>query len=197
MVEAALYEFQPSFVIGFHGCSEKTGEKVLSSSGGHLKQSEKEYDWLGPGVYFWEGNYARALEWANERYQDGKLDSKPFVIGAIIDLGRCLDLFDRSAMNQVKKAHGHLNKILKQAGVELPKNVGNTPDKAGRKLDCAVIKTLHSLREDDGKPKYDSIRGPFLEGKSIYRGAGFRSHSHIQLCIRSESSIKGYFRPIV
>lgn len=42
------------------------------------------------------------------------------------------------------------------------------------------------------------LRGP--EGDAVnhgINGRGFRSHNHIQLCIRSESSIKGYFRPIL
>ena len=78
----------------------------------------------------------------------------------------------------------------------MPVNVGNTPDKAGRKLDCLVLNYLHEYRKERSEEEYDSVRGPFLEGTHLYPNAGFRSENHIQLCIRSTDCIKGYFRPI-
>ena len=58
------------------------------------------------------------------------------------------------------------------------------------------MNALHIFRNESKQPEYDSVRGPFLEGEPIYEGAGFRSHSHIQICVRKEACIKGYFRPI-
>lgn len=191
----SLYEYQPSFILGFHGCDEAVGEQILSSAGAHLKASEKEFDWLGSGIYFWEGSIARAWEWARGRHTDGKIN-KPFVLGAVIDLRHCLDLFDRAAAEQVRLAHDALAGAMQDIGSAMPKNVGKTPDKAGRRLDCAVLNTLHTLRERDGHAAFDSVRGPFLEGEPIYEGAGFRSHTHIQICVRNLACIKGYFRPI-
>jgi len=50
----------PAFVLGFHGCDEKTGEAILD---GHkiVEVSEKDHHWLGAGAYFWENDPARAL----------------------------------------------------------------------------------------------------------------------------------------
>lgn len=59
-----------------------------------------------------------------------------------------------------------------------------------------ALNALHKWRKDTDKPGYDSVRGPFLEGEPIYDGAGFRSHSHIQICVCNDACIKGYFRPI-
>lgn len=191
----SLYEYQPSFILGFHGCDEAVGEKVLSKAGEHLKASEKEFDWLGHGIYFWEGSIARAWEWAKQRQAEGKINT-PFVLGAVIDLGHCLDLFDRAAADQVRLAHGALAAAMSSIEKDMPRNVGKTPDKAGRALDCAVLNMLHTLRQQGGHPAFDSVRGPFLEGEPIYEGAGFRSHTHIQICVRSPACIKGYFRPI-
>lgn len=192
-----LYEYQPSFILGFHGCDKKTADAILcSEKPGHLKHSEKDYDWLGSGIYFWEGNYSRALEWAHNRKLEGKIQT-PAVIGAVIDLRKCLDLFDLGAMQQLAQAHLTLKSTYRATGKKLPKNVGPTPDKGGRKLDCLVIKTLHQMREDQNQTPYDSVRGPFLEGKRIYPTSGFRSHTHIQICVRDEACIKGYFRPLV
>lgn len=194
-MDGSVYEYQPSFILGFHGCRRSVGEAILSGAEPHLKPSEKKWDWLGHGIYFWEGNLARAWEWAHDRQAEGKID-EPFVIGAIIDLRHCLDLFDREAMRQVVMTHQTVHDVFEQAGRELPKNFGKTPDKAGRQLDCLVMNALHAIREGTKKSEYDSVRGPFLEGDPIYEGAGFRSHSHIQICVRKPHCIKGYFRPI-
>ena len=189
------YEYQPSFILGFHGCDAAVGEDLLAGKTKHLKPSTKVFDWLGHGIYFWDGNPARAQEWAEHRHQEGKIKT-PFVVGAIIDLRRCLDLFDKDGLLQVRTAYAELTKTLKLAGADLPGNVGNTPDKAGRKLDCAVLNYLHEYRKERGQDQYDSVRGPFLEGDHLYPNAGFRSENHIQLCIRNTGCIKGYFRPI-
>ena len=52
-----------SFVLGYHGCDRKVGEAVLAGKK-ELKQSKNEHDWLGHGIYFWENNPQRALDWA-------------------------------------------------------------------------------------------------------------------------------------
>jgi len=189
------YEYQPSFILAFHGCDKKLGEKVLSGKESGLRWSEKEYDWLGHGIYFWEGNPARAFNWAVERQKAEKIKT-PFVLGAILDLKHCLDLFDSGGLQQVSDAFSTLEQAFKASGQPLLKNVGSTPDKAGRQLDCAVINALHKYRERENLLPYDSVRGPFLEGPELYEGAGFRRENHIQICVRSQLCIKGYFRPI-
>ena len=194
---APLYEYQPSFILGFHGCDKSTADAVLhSDKTTHLNHSEKVYDWLGSGIYFWEGSYTRALQWALQKQQEGKIQT-PAVIGAVIDLQHCLDFFDSGAAQQLKQAHIAYKASSKNSGRKLLRNVGDTPDKGGRLLDCAVINTLHAMRSDQGHKPYDSVRGPFLEGKRIYPTSGFRTHTHIQICVRDTACIKGYFRPLV
>ncbi|HMN20592.1 MAG TPA: hypothetical protein PKA16_04275 [Ottowia sp.] len=198
---ARTYEFQPSFILGFHGCEKLVAEDILSGAEPHLLPSEKKYDWLGKGIYFWEGSYARAMEWARAKHRDGVI-ATPAVIGAVIDLRHCLDLFDSGSMAEVKRAHALLSKILDSADLKMPRNVGKTPDKAGRELDCAVMNLLLSLRDAQAKQvkgleTFDSVRGPFLEGDPIYPDAGFRQQTHIQISVRNTACIKGYFRPLV
>ena len=82
-----------SFVLGYHGCDEEVGRRAIVE-GGRLIRSEKDYDWLGPGAYFWESDPVRALEWATLRVERGDYASA-FVIGAVIDLRNCLDLVAR------------------------------------------------------------------------------------------------------
>lgn len=72
-----MYTKLPHLILGFHGCSNKTCDKVLHKNES-LKPSTNSYDWLGNGIYFWENNYSRAIEWAKDHYTDYG------VIGAII-----------------------------------------------------------------------------------------------------------------
>jgi hypothetical protein len=188
-----LYEYQPAFVVGFHGCDAEIGEGVLSGRIKHLTYSREKWDWLGHGIYFWEGNPQRALEWAKQRQAQGKIDT-PFVIGAIIDLKHCLDLLDSSGLQQVKDAHRTLADGYAKIGKPLPKNTGR--DKAARMLDCLVMNSLHDYLQSSGQPEYDSVRAMFPEGDELYPDAGFKDKNHIQLCIRDKRCIKGYFRPI-
>ena len=75
-----MYEKLPNLVIGFHGCTKNTHEKVLTFHE-ELRGSDNSYDWLGNGIYFWENNLVRAWEWAKRRHGDDAA-----VIGAVIDL---------------------------------------------------------------------------------------------------------------
>ena len=60
---------QPGLILGYHGTNVETAEKVIHGKGmEHLWASEKEYDWLGQGVYFWENSQRRAEAWAIEKY---------------------------------------------------------------------------------------------------------------------------------
>ena len=193
----ANYEFPPAFVLGFHGCDAKVGEAVLRGETGHLLESANDYDWLGSGIYFWEGNPARARAFATERAEGGRNSqgniTTPFVLGAIINLRRCLDLADSSAIAQVQNAYRIQQRIADNSGNALPRN---SPDLKARFLDCLVFNSLHRLRQEEDLPPYDSVRGLFWEGHEIYPGAGVRQHNHIQICVRHTACILGYFRPL-
>lgn len=52
----------------------------------------------------------------------------------------------------------------------------------------------HKIMQDADKPEYDSVRAAFVEGEPLYENSGFFTKTHIQLCIREQSCIKGYFR---
>ena len=47
------------------------------------KISQKPYDWLGHGLYFWENNYDRALDWATQKKHRGGI-KEPAVVGAVL-----------------------------------------------------------------------------------------------------------------
>ncbi len=187
-----------SFILGYHGCSRDVGEKILAGDEA-LASSDREYDWLGPGVYFWEADPARAWEWADQRVASGSF-VEPFVIGAAIDLGNCLDLMARDSLEIVSFAYKALVDATNTVGDgrQLPVNKGRDQDKLARYLDCAVIRYLHQIIETQagklGLEPFDSVRGLFTEGEDLYAGSGFKKRTHIQLAVRTQASIKGYFR---
>ncbi|HEX8463827.1 MAG TPA: hypothetical protein VF627_04345 [Abditibacterium sp.] len=188
-----LYEFQPSFVLGFHGCDRSVGEAVLNGEIQHLKPSVNDYDWLGEGIYFWESNPARALQFAQERAAGGKNSqgeiSEPFVIGAVLNLRHCLSTTESSALFRLRSAYQTLVSASQQSGTVLPTNGQSLRQ---RRLDCAVFNLLPLLEEEP----IDSVRAAFWEGESLYPGAGLREADHIQICVRNSECILGYFRPI-
>ena len=53
----------PTWLLGYHGCDREVGEAVLAGQT-ELLVSENDWDWLGPGIYFWENSDRRALDWA-------------------------------------------------------------------------------------------------------------------------------------
>lgn len=164
-----------------------------------LTASENDYDWLGHGIYFWEHNAPRAYEFAcevrDQRHGRKRKLSRPAVVGAIIELGNCLNLLDSGSIQIVRDAYLDLVRLQVEAGERLPENSGG-PGKPLRRLDCAVMEMLHTTREDRGEPLLNTVRAAFIEGGAIYDGAGFHEKTHIQVCVRSLSSIKGYFRPL-
>ena len=127
--------------------------------------SYNDYDWLGPGVYFWESNPQRGMEFAREAsLRRGSKIAKPFVVGAIIELGSCLDLTTSSGIDQIRIAHQSSLALSKAGGWELPRN---SSDGLRRYLDCAVIRRLHGILDDNGMPPIDSVKGIFLEGAPL------------------------------
>ena len=187
-----MYGRLPNLVIGFHGCDESTFEKVLNQKQ-MLHSSTNSYDWLGNGMYFWEQNLERAWQWAKE----SKSVEKPAVLGAVIDLGYCLNLLDSHYLQILKNEYILLKQDIQIAGLPLPKNKGE--DKTGnamlRNLDCAVIEHLHTSRKEANYLPSDSVRGVFWEGDSIYPNTEIKEKNHIQICVRNPNCIKGFFAP--
>ena len=84
----------------------------------NLKASDNTYDWLGNGIYFWENSYQRAYDWAasNSKYKE------PAVLGAVIDLGYCLNLTDYHSAEVLKRGYEMLKIKYATLGEKLPHN---------------------------------------------------------------------------
>ena len=159
--------------------------------------SQNEFDWLGSGVYFWESNPARAFDWARHLKKAGRgvgaKIEQPYAVGAVIDLGYCLDLISATGIEFVKDAYADFKDYMDESGAQMPVNMG-TNDLLQRYLDCAVINHIHSINKRDKRKPFETVRGVFLEGKRIYDTSGFYEKTHIQICVRDLANIKGVFR---
>ena len=196
-MKETLYSKRSNLVIGFHGCDKSLVEKIIKGEE-ELTLSKNDYDWLGHGIYFWENNEVRALQYAKEMTLRKNTKVKdPAVLGAVIDLGYCMDLTDSFFLEELKEAYEVLKESCNLVGTSIPKNEsgGSSTDKLLRRLDCAVIQTAHRINDEIENQPYDSVKGVFWEGNPLYPEAGFSEKNHIQICVRNPNCIKGYFRP--
>jgi hypothetical protein len=126
--------------------------------------------------------HQRAYDWAQ---QWPRLQGKDFaVVGAILQLGNCLDLLDTDHTRRLSD----FAKAYLGSGRVLPPNTG-----AKRLGDCCLINSFCEELADDAP--IDTVRGLFQEGAPITEGSEILLQNHIQVVARRPSAIIGLFRP--
>ena len=193
-----MYKTRDNLIFGFHGCDETLCNNLVSGQITALNYSENSYDWLGKGMYFWENDPERALEWAEnlKKHSQNKNQKiiKPAVLGAVICLGNCLDFLEQENLRKLKNHYKQIKNDFAKNGIELPKNTGGN-DLYKRELDCLLINSLVAKQKEDcPESAYDSVRGVFFEGSELYPTSGFREKDHIQISIINPNCIKAFFK---
>lgn len=195
-------------ILGYHGCDRRVGERLLS--GEPFNPSARRHDWLGQGIYFWENDPLRALEWAEESKVRRKIKD-PFVVGAVIAMGKCLDLTTRDDLRLLAEAYHGFQGATQMLGLEMPENEpapseGDGGENLLRYLDCAVINHMHDELELESAEAqgvtdaptvtpFTTVRGLFVEGEAAYPGGGFYSKTHGQIAVCDPLAIRGVFIP--
>lgn len=189
-------------VVAHHGCDRKVRDALLGGTA-DLKPSNNPYDWLGPGIYFFEDDWKRALYFAQtaaenpERKYTAKPIEEPAVVGVILRVERWLDMATQEGIDEFLIAHRSLELVIQAKGRKMPINKPASDDDEEmllRNLDRAVFKLLHEGRLQQGLPSYQAVRGPFTQGKPVVDTSAIRRHTHIQLAVPQADCIVGYFR---
>jgi hypothetical protein len=178
-------------ILGYHGA--KAGEAADFARGvlvgdvqiEEWRPSENEFDWLGHGIYFWEHSPERARRWAAD---DG------VVIGAVIQLGRCLDLTDLRCTQLLTSSFPNLEEYYREREWALPENTGR--ELKSRKLDCTAINYLVDSTGDVTTEQFQTVRGAFEEGDAAFPGSMIKKETHIQIAVRDRQCVLGVFRPV-
>jgi hypothetical protein len=192
-----LSRLSPAFVLGYHGCDASIASGAITGKL-EIKPSANNFDWLGSGIYFWEADPERALQWAKDHVGNGVI-RKAAVVGAIIDLRNCLNLTTQEGAQLVSAAYKSYKSLRTFEGKPLPQNADpkgqSGTDMLLRRLDNAVIEHAHTIVKAMGREEFDTVRGMFREGEAIYPGAGFWERTHVQIAVHNTDCIIGYFKP--
>jgi hypothetical protein len=121
-----MYSSRANLVLGFHGCEGSERDRLISDAT-YIRSSNESFDWLGHGMYFWENNPRRAMLWAEQKKISGSI-SKPSVVGAVIQLGRCLDLLDTTSIDLLKESYRLFKNDSEKLDKPIPKNLNHPGD---------------------------------------------------------------------
>jgi hypothetical protein len=194
-----------SLLLGFHGCDITTRDKLLTGRLAGLSPSENMYDWLGPGVYFFENDAERARNFAQsacdnpDRLYTRRPIATPAVVGAVLCVSRSIDMTTQTGIKMWEHGYLQLVSMSEASGQPMPVN-GDAADGDDtvlvRKLDYAVFSALHKQIAQANRAKMHLVRGAFHQGNQLLgTSTGFRSLSHVQLAVTDPSCIVAWFLP--
>lgn len=188
-------------VIGYHGTGLSAALRIVNRVEG-FRWSERDYDWLGRGIYFWEYAPKQALNFAkirqrqfrekkNKSPEDERRANEPLaVVACMIRLGFCLDLTEPGNVQFLSEVFKGYRESMELSGDELPQN-----SRKYRRLDCAVFEYAYKVLEDaEPNSTVDTARGVFVpadRAKRIWAGSWISKDTHIQLCVRNRTSLLG------
>ncbi|QHI96680.1 hypothetical protein GT347_00935 [Xylophilus rhododendri] len=186
-------------VVAYHGCDRSTEDALVTGQLLALQPSDNPYDWLGPGVYFFQDDWRRALMFAQASADQPhrKFTQRPIhdpsVVGAVLKLTATLDVSTQDGIGAFRTAY----EALKLSGVRLKQNrksASQDTDVILRGLDRQVFKYLHQMYTDQGLPAPDAIRGAFPQGEAVAPTSAIFANSHVQIALLNPGCVLGYFR---
>lgn len=169
----------PQLIFGYHGCEREVAESVVLRKEKALRSSENRWDWLGKGAYYWEGAPKRAFDWAKKHCKN------PAVLGAVIDLGNCMNLLDIDSQTLLQSTY----QSLREKQDELSRNSRVCHD-----LDCDVINATCEYLAGRNCA-FDTVRGSFPEGDPVFPESKILTMTHVQICVRNPEAVVAYFLP--
>ena len=191
-------------IVAYHGCDANVRDDLVSGRLATLSPSRNRYDWLGEGIYFFEGDIDRALIFAcsshrhPEKMYTRRAIGTPAVVGATLCVKHCLDMTTQWGIRTYRNALHELTESLERAGVPPPTNEAvdaTDRDILLRNLDAAVFNFIRHAKFETGMEPVQAVRGAFHQGIELAPRSGFRQNSHIQIAVRDPSCVVGWFLP--
>jgi hypothetical protein len=189
-------------LVAYHGCDISVRDALVTGELRHLDFSRNRYDWLGPGVYFFESDMHRAKRFAEasrdnpEKMYTARPIVEAAVVGAVLSVHHCLDMTTQEGLLEFSQAYPLMIRSMTAGNVELPVNQPTGPDDTDvllRQLDNAVFKFIHDVRLDHGAADYQAVRGAFRQGEELAPNSGFHAQTHVQLALRDPACVLGWF----
>lgn len=202
-------------VLGFHGCDISTRDGFVRGEIEPLVSSNP-YDWLGDGLYFFEGDWSRALKLATSSHEHPALlltrrpIATPAVVGAVLEVDRWLDLTTQAGIADFTQAAQAVVDGSVRKGTPPPHNkpaFDGDQDLLHRAFDKAACDMVHTFRrllhqqalEDQvteeilASAPYQATRGAFEQGGLVSTGSSVCADTHIQIAVHDLTCIKGWF----
>lgn len=182
-----------SQVLAYHGTTRTAAASIMA--GNPIRQSTNGWDWLGPGIYFWQDAPEMAAAWAQKIHSGQEVS----VLEVEISLDRCFDLLDvkQAALDLLKEAWEDVRRTCESSGTPVPRQVpfevnnGRCVRPAGwgnNRADCEMFRSLIAATRFLPSP-FRSIRSAFLEGEGIHASSFVFDMAHVQLCVLDQSAI--------
>jgi len=188
-------------VVGYHGTGLTAALRIVNRIEG-FRRSQKDYDWLGRGIYFWEHAPRQALRFARlrqEQYrrkkaktpEDVRRATEPLaVVACMIRLGFCFDLLEPENIEYIRGSFLEYQQSVELTGATLPRNT-----RKYRKLDCAVFEYAYKvISKTELVSPVDTVRGVYVPAggeRRVWSGSWIARDTHIQLCVRNPASLLG------
>ena len=171
-------------VYGYHGTTATAAQSILSATDPTTRfwSSYNREDWLGDGVYFFQDAPERARLWPTLRYPVHTRGTEAVVIGAKINLERCIDLLDVSSVALFAGRYSRMVRDFRKKKVALPKNNG-----PARYFDRELVNFV--VERSKRTVNAQCVRAAFEEGKPLVPGAALRKYSHVQIVVRPDHQV--------
>ena len=191
-------------LVAYHGCDAVVRDDLVTQRLKKLDHSQNAYDWLGPGAYFFEGDLKRAILFAEasaanpEKMFTRRPIATPAAVGAVLCVSSWLDMTTQDGLGEFSRALEGMIVAFQEEQKPLPDNKPAADDDVDiihRALHSAVFRFMHEMREQLEYAPFDAVRGAFPQGAAIAENSGFRQHTHVQIAVRNNDCIMGWFLP--
>lgn len=191
-------------VLAYHGCDATVRDDLVAGRLPCLKPSQNPYDWLGSGIYFFEGDHRRAQLFAEaahrrpDRQYTRQPIATPATVGALLCVNRWLDMTTQEGHDHFRSGLAKLQNAMRLASLEMPRNRpahDQDSEVLLRHLDRSVFEMLHEFRRTDPASSIQAVRGAFYQGAPLAPSSEFREHTHIQIALTDPSCVVAWFLP--